>query len=192
MQSMLPFRRRRAANWRAFVCLLSILSLSILPPAFAAKNKDKGAKKKNKGAGASATANPNATPNLTNIPLPIGHEAKGLVLPDFSAEGKLVGRFEAGTARRLDQDRVAFQDLKITTFTPENQVDLQIDMHTSIFNLNTRILISDERSTVKRADFNIVGDAAQFDTNTRTGKMMGNVKMVITGQSDLMKRSNGQ
>jgi hypothetical protein len=191
MQSMPPFRRKRAANWRALICFCSLLSILLLSPADAAKSKDKSGKKKNKD-GATTSPSPGGTPNLTNIPLPIGHEAKGLVLPDFSAEGKLVGRFEAGTARRLDQDRVAFQDLKITTFTPENQVDLQIDMHTSIFNLTTRVLTSDERSTVRRTDFNIVGDSAQFDTNTRTGRLVGNVKMVINGQSNLMKKADGQ
>jgi len=124
--------------------------------------------------------------NLTNIPLPVGHEAKGLVLPDFDANGHLVGKFEAGTARRIDQENVTFQKLKITTFTPENQLDLQIDMKTSVLNLKTRLLTSQERTTVRRTDFNIVGDSVQFDTNTRTGRLIGNVKMVITDQSHLM------
>jgi hypothetical protein len=188
MQSMLLFRSRRAA----FACLLSIFALSILFPsdtAFAERGKRKVKKNKKSAAAASASASPGEQ-TLTNIPLPIGHEAKGLVLPDFNAEGHLVGRFEAGTARRIDQEHVGFQDLKITTFTPENKVDLQIDMHTSIFNLSTRILVSKERSTIKRADFNIEGDSVQFDTNTRTGRLIGNVKMVINGQSHLIEKPN--
>ncbi|MEY2545110.1 MAG: hypothetical protein QOG48_227 [Verrucomicrobiota bacterium] len=176
----------------SFAWQLSILLLSIFVSAavaLAASDKPKGAgKKKKKGTRAAKSGSP-GDQSLTNIPLPIGHEAKGLVLPDFNADGKLVGRFEAGTAKRLDQERVEFRDLKIVTFTPENQIDLQVDMHTSIFNLNTRVLSSDERSTVRRADFNIVGDSAKFDTQTRTGTMIGNVKMVINGQSDLMKRA---
>jgi hypothetical protein len=187
---MLRFRSGRGA----FACLLSIFCLSILssaPVSFADKQKTKSApaKKKRGQPGASASGSPGEA-SLTNIPLPIGHEAKGLVLPDFNSDGKLVGRFEAGTAKRLDEERVEFRDLKIVTYTPENQVDLQVEMHTSIFNLNTRVLSSDERSTVRRADFNIVGDTATFNTNSRTGTMMGNVKMVINGQSNLMKRAN--
>ncbi len=65
---------------------------------------------------------------------------------------------------------------------------MQIDMQTSVFDLKTKILSSQERATVKRADFNIVGDAIQFDTNTRTGRMVGNVKMVITSQSQLIQQ----
>ena len=64
-----------------------------------------------------AKAAPSASPgeqSLTNIPLPIGHEAKGLVLPDFDAEGHLRGKFEAGTAHRIDQEHVGFEQLKIT------------------------------------------------------------------------------
>jgi hypothetical protein len=61
-------------------------------------------------------------------------------------------------------------------------------MQTSVFDLKTKILSSQERATVKRADFNIIGDAIQFDINTRTGRMIGNVKMVITSQSQLIQQ----
>jgi lipopolysaccharide assembly outer membrane protein LptD (OstA) len=43
---------------------------------------------------------------------------------------------------------------------------------------------------VRRADFNIIGDSVQFDTNTRTGRLIGNVKMVISDQSHLMEKAN--
>jgi hypothetical protein len=133
-----------------------------------------------------ATAGPTVSPgeeSLTNIPLPVGHEAKGLVLPDFDTEGHLRGRFEASSARRLDQEHVGFHLLKITTYTPENAIDLTIEMTDSILDLKTRILSSGQRTTIRRADFNIAGDSVQFDTNARVGKLMGNVKMVITDQS---------
>jgi hypothetical protein len=159
-------------------------------PAFADKDKgkNKGVKKKKNLASPTASASPSEQ-SLTNIPLPIGHEAKGLVLPDFDLEGHLRGKFVASTARRIDEEHIRFQDLKITTFTPENQTDLQIDMQTSLFDLKTKILSSQERATVKRADFDIVGDSIQFDTNTRTGRMIGNVKMVITSQSHLLEKT---
>ncbi len=191
---MLPFRNGRAARWSVFVWLLSIFLLSILIPTGPAladkgKGKPKGGKKKRNLPAASASVSPGEQ-NLTNIPLPIGHEAKGLVLPDYDLEGHLVGKFEAGTARRIDQEHIGLQDLKITTFTPDNRPDLQIDMHTSVFDLKTKILSSQERATIRRADFNIAGDAVHFDTNARTGRLIGNVKMVITDQSHLMGKTN--
>jgi hypothetical protein len=141
---------------------------------------------KEKQAGAAGTPSVSSREqSLTNIPLPIGHEAKGLVLPDFDGDGHLRGRFEAGTARRIDEGHVGFEHLKITTYTPENQLDLQINMHTSVLDLKTRLLSSQERTTIQRADFNITGDSVQFDPDTKTGRLMGNVKMVITDRSHL-------
>src|SRR5918996_1419382 len=168
------------ARWSA--CFFAIL-LSIAMPTSHLFAESKGNKKQAR-ARASSKASPGKQ-SLTNIPLPIGHEAKGLVLPDFDGEGRLRGKFEAGTARRIDQQHIGFQDLKITTYTPESKPDLQIDMPTSVLDLKTRILSSQERTQIQRADFNIAGDSVQFDTNTKTGRLIGNVKMVITDRSHL-------
>jgi hypothetical protein len=171
--------------------LVSSLSmfLLILISAAQVSAQSKGHKRKPAGGAASPAVSPGEQ-NLANIPLPVGHEAKGLVLPDFDSEGHLRGRFEAGTARRIDEGHVGFEHLKITTYTPENQPDLLIDMHTSVLDLKTRILSSQERTTIQRTDFNIVGDSVQFDPNTKTGRLIGNVKMVITDRSHFEGKPN--
>lgn len=117
--------------------------------------------------------------SLANIPLAIGHEAKGLVLPDFDLDGHLRGKFEAGTALRIDDEHIGFRGLRIITYTPENTPDFVIEMSNSVLDLKTRILTSKERTTIKRTDFSIAGDIVEFDTNARTGKLTGNVKMVM-------------
>jgi len=94
------------------------------------------------------------------------------------------------SAKRLDEYHIGFHSLKIITYTPENQTDLTIELSESVLNLNTRILSSNERTMIKRADFNIAGDSVEFDTNTHTGKLVGNVKMVITSQSKLLGNQN--
>src|SRR6266403_1689255 len=173
--------------WVLSVWLL-LISLFVFILAPTVSGQSKGRKKKGR-----ATEETSASPgeqNLTNIPLPIGHEAKGLVLPDFDANGHLRGRFEAGTAHRIDEEHVGFQHLKITTYTPESQPDLRIDMQTSVLDLKTRVLSSKERTTIQRADFNITGDSVQFDTNTKPGRLIGNVKMVITDESHLTAKPN--
>src|SRR5438445_2649855 len=183
--------RRGGSMNRPYLCFVWLVPflLSIAVPSNHLFAQSKGNKKKQ----ARASATPSSSPgeqSLTNIPLPIGHEAKGLVLPDFDAKGRLRGRFEAGTAHRIDEEHVGFQHLKITTYTPESQPDLQIDMHTSVLDLKTRILSSQERTTIRRSDFNIVGDSVQFDTNSKTGRLIGNVKMVITDKSHLTAKPN--
>src|SRR5262245_66607932 len=70
------------------IWVLSVaLGLSILAPNGSAQSKGRKGKPR-------ANAAPSASPaeqSLTNIPLPIGHEAKGLVLPDFDGSGHLRG-----------------------------------------------------------------------------------------------------
>jgi hypothetical protein len=170
---MLLFRSDRSHRWRTLASTVSIFLLAILSVPVLAKEK---ARRKS----------PSPSPGeqgLTNIPLPVGHEAKGLVLPDFDADGHLRAKFEAGTARRIDDEHVGFKSLKITTYTLENTPDLMIEMSDSVLDLKTRVLASKERTTIKRADFDITGDSVEFDTNTRMGRLIGNVKMVITDQS---------
>jgi hypothetical protein len=177
-----PYLPRVLSVW---LLLISLFVLILAPPVL---GQSKGRKKRTQ-----ATASPSASPgeqSLTNIPLPIGHEAKGLVLPDFDANGHLRGKIEAGTAHRIDEEHISFQNLKITTYTPDNQSDLRIDMNTSVLDLKTRVLSSQERTTIQRADFNIVGDSVQFDTNSKTARMIGNVKMVITDKSHLTAKPN--
>ena len=168
-------------RWTLICLLCAVLSILVGFPAALAQSKGRKGKPRGK-AGPSSSA---GEQSLTNIPLPIGHEAKGLVLPDFDGDGHLRGKFEAGTARRVDEEHVGFEQLKITTYTPEDQQDLRIDMSTSVLDLKTRILSSKARTTIKRADFNIAGDSVEFDTNSRTGRLVGNVKMVITDKSHL-------
>lgn len=177
----LPVLVNRTYWYRAIRLVSAVLAISLLTPH--ASGQSKGRKGKPR-----AKASPSVSPgeqSLTNIPLPIGHEAKGLVLPDFDGDGHLRGKFEAGTAHRIDQEHIGFEHLKITTYTPEDQPDLKIDMSTSVLDLKTRILSSKERTTIQRADFNIAGDSVEFDTNTKTGRLIGNVKMVITDKSRL-------
>jgi hypothetical protein len=179
---MLPFRSGRARR----VLFFGLIGASFLIATadFAQQSKKHGGKKNKDREAAAESATPSPGAN-TQVPLPIGHEAKGLVFPDIDENGHLRGRFVAGTARRLDQDHMQFRELNITTYTDDNQIDLQIAMADSVLDLNTRVLSSPQKTTIKRADFEIVGDTARFDTAARQGTITGNVKMVITDQSKL-------
>jgi len=190
-----PFPSRCACRWSTAVSLLTLLCLigpwlGASASGEATSKRAKGLKARaNKAMATQASASP-GEPNLSNIPLAVGHEAKGLVLPDFDGQGRLRGKFVAGEARRIDQDHVGLQDLKITTFTEQNQIDLEIAMQTSVLDLKTRILSSSNRTTVWRSDFNLVGDSAVFDADNRTARVIGNVKMVISGKSSLIEKFN--
>ena len=78
-----------------------------------------------------------------------------------------------------------FRELNITTYTEDNQIDLKIAMADSVLDLNTHVLSSPQRTTIKRADFEIMAIPPRFDTAARHGTITGNVKMVMTDQSKL-------
>jgi hypothetical protein len=65
-----------------------------------------------------------------------------------------------------------------------------VNLSTAVFNLKTKVLSSKERGTVERADFNIIGDSLDFDTDKRTGHMVGHIKMVIKSNSKLIEQGN--
>lgn len=137
-----------------------------------------------------ATPTPSGSPEqagLKNIPLPIGHEAKGLILPNYDIRGHLLGRFEAGTASRIDDDHVRLTDLKMQTFDEREKPDFNIVMSNAILNLDTRVLESKERSRIKRTDFEIAGDAMTFNTVTHQGTMNGNIHMTIFNQNEFVR-----
>ena len=174
---MLPFRsgRARSTGASAAFLLLTLLSCAVLAgekiaQAETGKNKPKTRPKPEEG--------------VINVPIATGHDAKGLVLPDFDLKGHLRGKLEAGVTKRLDDEHVEFREVKFTTFVPETETpDLEIIMTTSVFNLKTQVLNSSERTTVKRSDFEIAGDKMQFEMLTRKSTLAGNVKMVVRGKA---------
>src|SRR6478609_9131903 len=114
---MLPSRSWAAGGCGAISFFLFRLFLcNASDVAYAQKAKAKPRKRSPAAASGTASATPG---DLTNIPLPVGHEARGLVLPDFDLEGHLRGKFVAESARRADQEHIVFGDLKITTFTDD-------------------------------------------------------------------------
>jgi len=175
---MLPFRSGRAGFSGASAAFFLFALLSCV--ALAA---DKTAKPD-----ATAKAKPKEKPTpqegVGNVPIPAGHDVKGLVLPDFDPSGRMRGKLLAGVTRRLDNERVEFKGVHFTTFLPETEkTDLEIIMNTSVFNLKTQVLNSTERTTVKRTDFEISGDTMEFEMISRKGKLAGNVKMVVHGKA---------
>lgn len=175
---MLPSRSGRFRTTGAALLLLA-LATTFVAVAAAQSPTPKGSPGRGEGRKRGA---------VSGIPLPIGQEAKGLVLPDYDTEGKLRARFEAGTAKRVDADHIVFTSLKMTTFTPEEKPDLSIDMPHSSLHMGTKVISSEQRTTITRADFSISGDKMKFDTNSRQGTLVGNVKMVISDTSTLMEK----
>src|SRR6266480_729118 len=119
---MLPFRSGRAGIASASSALLLLILLTC---AVVAAEK-KGPKSEGKSPTPAATAAPKKKPSrpkpeegIKDVPITAGHDAKGLVLPDFDREGRMRGKLQAGVTRRLDDQNIEFLGVKFTTFTAE-------------------------------------------------------------------------
>jgi hypothetical protein len=107
----------------------------------------------------------------------------GLRIPNFSPGGKLLMLFSADSAKRIDNRDIEMNGLKIEIHNDDGTT-FHVEMAHSVFNLDTRILKSDTPTTIKRDDFTIEGQQAEFHTKERFGHMYGDVKMVIFNTGD--------
>lgn len=183
---MLPFRSGRAGIVSAVAASLLLVLLSC---AVIAADKKKAPKSDEKPLSPAASApkkpvRPKPEEGIKDVPITEGHDAKGLILPDFDKEGRLRGKLQAGVTRRLDEQNVEFQGVKFTTFIPETgKPNLEISVDRAVLNLKTQVLTSNVRSTVKREDFEVGGDTMRFEMLTRLSTLEGNVKMIVRGKA---------
>jgi hypothetical protein len=136
------------------------------------KDKDKSKDSKDK---------PDGEPQKGKLSLPIlkDHDAFGLKIPYFNNDGKLQMVFNIGRASRLDQDRVSMAEMQLETYDEEGKPEMTIDLPVSELNLSTNIISTETSVTIKRSDFEITGHSMEFNTETRQGKLAGNVRMLI-------------
>jgi len=121
-----------------------------------------------------------------DIPVPIGPPIKGLKVPHYDDEGNLMFLFDAAVARKVDEGHIEMENLKIDAYSDDGK-KFYIEMPAAVFNLETRILAGDEKVLVRREDFEILGDAGEFNTKTRFAKITGKVKMTIFSTDSLEK-----
>lgn len=118
-----------------------------------------------------------------NIPIPPGHTAEGVVFPVFE-KGRLQMNFKMNEAKRLDNGHLQATALNIETFDEKGASEMTIDMPRSVLDLNTKIVTSDVPVTIRRADFEVTGETMTFNTETRQGRMIGKVRMLIFNRDE--------
>lgn len=121
---------------------------------------------------------------LFQVPIPIGHKAQGIKLPDFDENGQLRMNFEIGAAERISEEVMEMADLKIEMFGEEGQSEMMIELSRSQLDLGTRILSSKEPVTIHRSDLELTGSNMIFNTRTREGKFTGPVRMLIFNRDE--------
>jgi len=109
------------------------------------------------------------------IPIPVGEPVSGIKIPQYDESGKLSMTLLAGKARKLDDKKVEFEKLKIS-FTDKEGKEIIVEIPHALLDTETKKLTADSRTMISRDDFDIMGDQAEFDTVTRTGRFMGRVR----------------
>ncbi len=130
---------------------------------------------------------PNAPPKLPKVkkpkpipfPLPVGDSGKVLTIPEYSGTAQLLSQIMAMKATRISNELVQMQEMKMDLYHPDGKEDFHIILPTSVFNLETHIIHSEEPVTVQTQDFELTGDKMEFNTVDRTGQLLGHVHMVV-------------
>ena len=117
-------------------------------------------------------------PGEFDIPVPINMPVHGIKIPHRDEKGRLVLVLEAEVANKLDDQRIEMTNMTIDAFDEDGK-KIFIELPSSIFNLDTRILVGSPHALIRREDFEITGDSLEFNTKTRHGTVRGNVKMII-------------
>lgn len=114
------------------------------------------------------------------VPIPKGHQIRGLRLPNIDHMGVLHHEFSAAMANRIDEDHIQFTNMKILFYdTDTGKPDVQVDSEESVLNLDSHVMTSDQEVQITRSDFQITGQSMIFDTWKRTGELQGDIHMVI-------------
>jgi len=170
---------KRFASLITTVLLLGALGA----PLIASEKKDKD-QDKTQAKGKEKSKDKKAASGALNIPIPTGHGAQGVHIPYYDEKGKLQMFFSIVEATRVDDIHLQMQAVNIETYNPDGSQEMSVEAHSSVLDLNTRIVTSNEPATIRRSDFEITGDTMQFNTKTREGNMSGNVRMLIYSTLD--------
>jgi hypothetical protein len=167
------------------VLLVGFIAAAVLP---GNADEDGPAKTEAKTAGGKKDKKPkspktdqNAPPKKgIDVPVVKGHDSLGMRIPYFGTDGvKREMNFSIGVASRLDENHIQMKDLQIQTFDDNGQPEMSIDLPTSVLDTDTSVITSQQHVTIRRADFELTGEAMVFNTKTKQGGLGGNVRMLI-------------
>jgi lipopolysaccharide export system protein LptC len=127
------------------------------------------------------------TANMTAMMIP-GQDVKGMRYAHRNENDEVVMEFESEVARKLDDENIEMENLKIVAFDEEGK-RADILLPRSVFNVTTRILTGKDQVVIKRDDVEIIGETGEFNTKTRFAKLLGNVKMIILNTENLDKKN---
>jgi hypothetical protein len=130
------------------------------------------------------TAEPEAAPAAPGIEIPvaIGQSVRGIRLPHYDKGGdKLSLRLNADSAERASETKFSFQGLRIEIFDESaDKPAMEVVLDRAVFDRDTNLLTSENRAVIRGETFQITGSRLEFDSNTRSSRILGPVSMTIS------------
>jgi hypothetical protein len=128
-----------------------------------------------------------------DLPVPIGHDVKGLRLPVRNDQGKIEMQFDMESARRLDDQNVEMHTVTIQTYNQQTfKPDAKIELVSSTMNLDSELISTKEPVRITRNDFFLTADAGEFNSKTRQGTVYGNIHLVIYNRNEFQTKSSSE
>jgi hypothetical protein len=130
-----------------------------------------------------------------DLPVPVGHDVKGLRLPIRNDQGKMDMQFDMESARRLDDQNIEMHTVTIQTYNQQTfKPDAKINLESSMMNLDTEVITTKDPVRITREDFFLTADSGEFNSKTRHGRVFGNIHLVIYNRNAFQAKpgSEGQ
>lgn len=125
------------------------------------------------------------------LPVPIGHDVKGLRLPVRNDQGKMDMQFDVETARRIDDQNIEMHTAVIQTYNQQTEKpDAKIYLKDSEMNLDTELITTKDPVKITREDFLLTADSGRFNSKTRQGVVYGHIDLVIYNRSEFQTKSD--
>lgn len=130
---------------------------------------------------ASAQSGEGDSPAAIDIPVAIGQNVKGIRFPHYEHGDKLSMRFNAESAERASETKFNFKGLRIEVFdTSPDKPAMEVLLEKAVFDRDTGLLTSEDRAKIAGETFEILGQQLEFDSKTRSSRLLGPVQMTIT------------
>lgn len=119
--------------------------------------------------------------------LPIGKSARKVTIPTVDDDGRLESVVTMGTITRVDQENFELEKVVLTSFDKPDSAAADAPPTTTVITLlsaryhaPTRVLVSDQRVTIRKPTLFLSGDSLRYDSATGNAHIIGKSYTLIT------------
>ena len=115
--------------------------------------------------------------------LPDGSELKGVMLPRYDKNRKLVGVLKAGTMTLLNAEEIAGTVVSIEFFNPDQSPRGRMDLKKASFNQEKNLLVAKEPVTIQSQRMTATGEGLFYSVAEGKAFLSGKVVTIMKPQA---------